>query len=84
MPSVDPQRDGRADIEAIAAGLKSPQEAILGRGGDPEEVLDQLAEWQRMADERGVTFGQVSESLSGNPAALEDQPVTMNGGNNAE
>ena len=64
MPSVDPQRDGRADIEAIAAGLKSPQEAILGRGGDPEEVLDQLAEWQRMADERGVTFGQVSESLS--------------------
>ena len=84
MPSVDPQRDGRADIEAIAAGLKSPQEAILGRGGDPEEVLDQLAEWQRMADARGVTFGQVSESLSSNQAALEDQPVTMNGGDNAE
>jgi len=78
-PSVDPQRDGRADIEAIAAGLKSPQEAILARGGDPEEVLDQLAEWQRMARDKGVTFGSVSTSLSGNPAALEDQPVDMPG-----
>lgn len=75
MPSVEPQKDNRADIDAIAAGLKSPQEAILERGNDPEEVLDQLAEWQRMARERGVTFGEVSTSLSGAPSALEDQPV---------
>lgn len=80
--SVDPQRDGRADIEAIAAGLKSPQECILARGGDPEEVLAQLAAWQRSLAEYGVELGKVSGSLSSAPSALEDQPTQPAG--NAE
>lgn len=84
MMSVDPQRDGRADIEAIAAGLKSPQDAILAAGGDPEEVLDQLAEWQRMAAMRGIRFGEVSGSLSSNPAAMEEEAVQPYGGMNNE
>ena len=33
-----------------------------------------------VADELGIKFGTVSGSLSGNPAALEDQPVEMGGG----
>lgn len=77
MPSVDPQRDGRADIDAITAGLKSPQEAILARGADPEEVLQQLREWQAMRDRMGLTFGQPSTALAHNPAALDEQPLDV-------
>lgn len=84
QPSVDPQRDGRADIEAIAAGLKSPQEAILARGGDPEEVLAQIAAWQRSLARHGVELGKVSGSLSSTPSALEAQPVKTAGDEEGE
>jgi len=77
VPSVDPQRDGRAHIEAIAAGLESPQQAILADGRDPEEVVAQIAEYQQMLKAAGITLGKVSSSLSNNPAALEDQPAEM-------
>jgi lambda family phage portal protein len=72
MPSVDPLRDGKADIDAIASGLKSHQEVILGRGHDPEEVVAQRAAWVRLCEEHGVdpTTGGVSTALAHNPAKL--------------
>ena len=72
MPSVDPLRDGKADIDAIASGIKSPQEVILGRGSDPEEVVAQRAAWFALCAEHGVdpTTGGVSTALAHNPAKL--------------
>ena len=72
MPSVDPLRDGKADIDAIAAGIRSPQMVILGQGADPEEVVAQRAEWQRLCGEYGVdaTTGNVSTAMANNPAKL--------------
>ena len=84
MPSVDPLRDGKADIDAIASGIRSPQMVILGQGHDPEEVVMQRAAWRDLCDEYGVdaTTGGVSTALAGNPAKLgaEEQlaPVTNN------
>lgn len=82
MPSVDPLRDGKADIDAIASGIRSPQMVILGQGHDPEEVVAQRAEWLRLCAEYGVdaTTGGVSTAMANNPAKLgaEEQltPVT--------
>jgi lambda family phage portal protein len=75
MPSVDPLRDGKADIDAIASGTKAPQEVILGRGSDPEEVVAQRAAWVRLCTDMGVdaTTGGVSTALAHNPAKLGAQ-----------
>lgn len=72
MPSVDPLRDGKADIDAIASGIMSPQEVILARGGDPEETLAQRAAWMRLCADYGLdaSTGGVNTSLANNPAKL--------------
>ena len=72
LPSVDPLRDGKADIDAINAKLKSPQQVILARGDDPEEVLDQCASWIRDCIERGLdpSLAGINTALANNPAKL--------------
>ena len=47
MESIDPLREGKAWIEQIQAGLRSPQEVTAGRGRDYEEVLDEITEAKR-------------------------------------
>ncbi|WP_428558573.1 MAG: phage portal protein [Solidesulfovibrio sp. DCME] len=73
MPEIDPLREFKANIEAIKVGLRSPQQIILERGDDPEEVLDQLKDWKAMCAERGLDFSQAATStaLAGNPAAID-------------
>lgn len=74
MMPVDPLKEGRADADAIAAKLKSPQETILGRGRDPEEVLDELAQWEAELEARGLEAEEPESPLKSNPAAVaEDQ-----------
>lgn len=72
MPSVDPLRDGKADIDAVSAGIRSPQMVILGQGHDPEEVVAQRAAWAELCRVHGVdaTTGGVSTALAHNPAKL--------------
>lgn len=72
MPSVDPLRDGKAQIDGVQAGLLSPQQVILGDGRDPEEVVEQRAQWLRMCADAGLdaTTGGVSTSMANNPAKL--------------
>lgn len=72
MPSVDPLRDGKAQIDGINAGILSPQMVILGDGRDPEEVVEQRAAWARLCAAHGIdaTTGAVSTSLANNPAKL--------------
>lgn len=72
MPSVDPLREGKAEIAAVEAGLLSPQMVILGRGHDPEEVVAQRASWLELCRISGLdaTTGGASTSFANNPAAL--------------
>jgi len=72
MPSVDPLREGKADIQDIQAGLKSPQEVIKGRGGDPDTVLAQCEEWKRKCDEKGLVFetGMIDTAMESHPASI--------------
>jgi capsid protein len=72
MPSVDPLRDGKADIDAINAKLKSPQQVILARGDDPEEVLMQHGAWIALCEQYGVdpSAAGIDTTLANNPAKL--------------
>ncbi|WP_277657202.1 phage portal protein [Seleniivibrio woodruffii] len=74
MPNVDPLREGKADIQDIQAGLKSPQEVIKGRGGDPDTVLAQCEEWKRKCDEKGLAF-----DLAMIDTAMESHPAKITG-----
>jgi len=68
MESIDPLREGRATVEAVDKHLLSPQEAILARQRDPEQVLDELKEWQEMKEERELIDLEAPPSLKTNPA----------------
>lgn len=73
MPSPDPLREGKADIDNVRMGLDSPQAVILARGGDPEQVLDELADFQRLCKEKGIVLprqDEVSLALANNPAKI--------------
>ncbi|MGA1846775.1 phage portal protein [Deferribacter abyssi] len=73
IESIDPLREGKADIDQVKAKLKSPIEIIKSRGRDPEVVLDEFAEFMRMLEERGLTMEDVSTALANNPAILTDE-----------
>lgn len=51
---IDPSKDVKGDIDAISAGLVSPQAAIIKRGGDPWETLNQIAQFKDWAESLGL------------------------------
>lgn len=75
MKPVDPLREFKAKVEAINAGLISPQQAIMEIGGDPERTLAEIAAWRGMCREYGLDFSEsvkdVSTAMQNNPAALD-------------
>ncbi|MDR1165737.1 MAG: phage portal protein [Deltaproteobacteria bacterium] len=75
MPSPDPLKEGKADIDNIKAGLVAPQDVILARGDDPEMVIARRVEWKKMEEDNGLKseIDQISTWESTNPAALEKE-----------
>ena len=51
---VDPKKDLEALVEEINAGLKSPQDAIIARGRDPEETQRERSEWAKAEEKLGL------------------------------
>ena len=56
-PWVDPLKDINASIAAIDAGLDSPQRIAGQQGRDSEDILDDIAAFQKMAADKGVRLG---------------------------
>jgi lambda family phage portal protein len=52
IPWIDPEKEMAADAGLIANYFASPQQIIRERGGDPIDVLNQLAQWDRLLAER--------------------------------
>lgn len=67
MEHLDPLKEGRAESDAVKDKLRSPQEVLQARGRDPEQVLDEWAEWQEMLDSRDL-------EMPGDPAQLQTNP----------
>jgi capsid protein len=70
---VDPQKDARAEIEQIDAGLKSRTQALAERGYDAEQVDAEIAADKAREQSLGLTFGSVSdvEMIPDAPAAMD-------------
>ena len=54
--SADPKKDTEGTVAEVRAGFKSPQRAIAETGYDPDEVLDEITEWNKKLDAQGVVL----------------------------
>jgi lambda family phage portal protein len=74
MEQLDPLREGRAEVDAVNNKLRSPQEVLQARGRDPEQVLDEWAEWKQMVEDKGLELPEAGNSaLKSNPDAVANQ-----------
>lgn len=73
MESIDPLREGKAWIDQIKAGLRSPQEIAAARGRDYEEIITEIAEAKKIAEQKGLDWNalfDISTTTTQNPAKL--------------
>lgn len=75
MEAVDPLREAKSYIEAIAFGLESPQAYARAKGRDVEDVLNETAAFIEMIKEKGLEeyFAKAkaaNTSMKSNPAAI--------------
>jgi capsid protein len=54
MPMIEPDKEGLAVARNVRAGITTMPEAIRERGYDPEELLQEYAEWNRKLDALGI------------------------------
>jgi lambda family phage portal protein len=69
---VDPNADIQADLTAIRAGLKSPQQVAAKLGVDYEDLLTEIQQAQAMRQRMGLDFPELTSS---NPGATTPQPA---------
>ena len=73
---VDPFKETQAAVMGIAAALQTRDQVIADRGGDYEEVFEQLAEEDKVAKEFGIDLvADIAAKVStqNNPAAVDDE-----------
>lgn len=73
---VDPYKETQAAVMGIAAALQTRDQVIADRGGDYEEVFEQLAEEDKVAKQFGIDLVAditARPSTQNNPAAVDDE-----------
>jgi capsid protein len=68
---TDPLKDARAEIEQIAAGLKSRSQALAERGYDAEQVDAEIASDKKREVGLGLAFSSPAPAAATEPT---DQP----------
>lgn len=56
-PWVDPYKDAIAEELMVKAGFKSGRRVIQEMGENPDDMLDDIAEWNELAKSKGVVLG---------------------------
>jgi lambda family phage portal protein len=64
MPWIDPVKEASAWLTLTQAGFASEIEVIRKRGANPQDVLEQITEFRRQAEERDLTFSSNAASVS--------------------
>lgn len=72
---VDPEKEINAKVTSVANGFESRRSIIAEQGGDIEEVFNEQAEDQKLADEYGLKFGEKEEPKEAPKEDPEDEPV---------
>jgi len=62
---VDPMKEVKANIESVKAGFTSVSAVIASQGGDIEDVFDQIARDNALAESKGITI-DLGSSMGGN------------------
>jgi capsid protein len=74
---VDPQKDARAEIEQIEAGLKSRTQALAERGYDAEQVDAEIAADRARERSLGLSF-QSAGAAASTPSEPGDSTAQSN------
>lgn len=69
---VDPKKDIEAAILAIDAKLTSPQAVAAQSGRDIEDILDDIAAFQKMAADKQIDLSPVTKRTTVQQAPMED------------
>lgn len=56
MPWIDPQKEVTAEEKAVQAGFKSRSQVIRERGGNPQDVFEQIKQEREQENEAGISF----------------------------
>lgn len=54
MPWIDPLKEVKGNVEAERAGYRSGPEIIRRAGGNPKDVIEQKARWQRQLKDKNL------------------------------
>lgn len=73
MPWIDPVKEALASEYLVKAGFASEVEMIRRRGGNPDDVLEQISAWRKKTSDKGLVF-------SSNEAGMEAAAVAAIGG----
>jgi capsid protein len=69
MPWIDPVKEALASEYLVKAGFASEVEMIRRRGGNPDDVLEQISAWRKKTADKGLVF-------SSNEAGMEAAAVS--------
>ncbi|WP_265499563.1 phage portal protein [Paracoccus beibuensis] len=72
MGHLHPKQEIEADILAMDAMIVSPQKVIRERGGDPDQVLADIAAWRAKLAEHGLTQADVNAALAAMSTSEQD------------
>lgn len=72
---VDPLKDVQAAVIAIQTGLGSRTEYLAEQGGDPEEILDELAKEQELAEAAGIDISGPKSPAPAQAPEPDDEPA---------
>ena len=56
MPWIDPKKEGEAEMIAVGAGFKSRSQVIRERGGNPQDVFEQIKQERKQEKEADIVF----------------------------
>lgn len=70
MPWIDPSREITAGGKAVQAGFKSRVQVIRERGGNPQDVFEQIRQEREQESEAGISFttSRPAKAAAGNPS----------------
>jgi lambda family phage portal protein len=64
MPWIDPKKEGEAEVIAVGAGFKTRAQVIRERGGNPQDVFEQIKQEKTQEKEAGITFNTSQKPIN--------------------
>ena len=74
MPWIDPMKEANAWEKLVQSGFASEVEVIRKRGGNPRDVIEQVAAFREDAANRGLTFSSNAANIAGSHEAAPAAP----------